>query len=145
MTKAITLLAIGILGVLLIAGALVGHTAEAKSKKKYSVTFFLDVDAPFKDKKTPIKIGIENIHNEIVASKKVDVRDEIDDQDEEEIILGNLKVKDKNENHVDQVAGCIIVNHANDGEQCDGDFKKEGKNRYSVRFSYTELLQLVFG
>lgn len=119
------------------------HSTEAKTKS-YKIIMRLNVNTDFANKKTPVKLLIDNIHNKIVASKKVDINAEINDQDEEEIIMGTLKVNDKKDQHINQVEACVSVNHANDDQRCDSEFTRESKGVYSVFFNYNEILNLVF-
>lgn len=149
-SRILIIMLVAAIGVSLVGNVLTIHTIEAKSKKKgYDVVFFLDVDAPTKHKKTLVTVGIENIKNKIVVSKKQDIRPQVEDNDDSEPFpFAVLHVTDKKGQHPSQVAPCVIVNHAHDDERCgglEGGEKNDGVPLYHETFSYAEILQLVFG
>ena len=139
------------IAVLLVGSTAFSGSAEAKSKKSkkgYDVVFYLNDDAPTKHKKTLVTVGIENIHNKIVKSKKIDLQPMVEDHDDSGAFpFALLHVMDKNGQHPGQVQPCVIVNHAHDDEQCrslEGGAKDHGVPLYTAEFSYGEILQLVF-
>jgi hypothetical protein len=72
----------------------------------------------------------------------------VEDDDEGAFGLGILHVDDKKSQHPNQVSACIIVNHANDDEQCHDFIDNRiinGVPLYTAEFSYDEILQLLFG
>lgn len=137
---------VAVVAVILVSSVLVyTGTAEAKSKS-YLIRLFLNNGGgtvSFGDNKVPITIKAYNDHNKAIASDKLDLNARIDDDDEQLVHLAQFDIKDKKDQHPNDVKACVIGKH---GKVCTTDFdifKHGGTTEIEHTFSAKPIAKIT--